>query len=67
MSLNELMNYVKEHVNRWVPNLKWPKDFLAKVWKAHKGLSLHVLSLEVLSTTLVREVCWFCGHDLSLR
>ena len=61
------MNNVKEYVNKWVPNIKWLNDFSAKVWWWHKGWSLHVLSLEVLSMTQVREVGWFCGHDLSDR
>ena len=61
------MTYVKKYLNKCVPNLKWLKDSLAKVWREHKGWSLDVLSLEVLRMTLVREVGWFCGHDLSLR
>ena len=59
MSLNELMTYVKEYANKVVPNLKWLKDSFAKVWRGHKGWSLHVLSMEVLRMTLVREVGWF--------
>ena len=60
------MNHVKEYVNKGVPNLKWLKDCLSKVWRGHKGWSLYVLSLEVLSMTLLREVGWFFGQDLSL-
>ena len=60
------MTYVKEYVNKLVPNLKWVKDSLSKAWRGHKGWSLHVLSLEVLRMTLVWEVVWFCGHDQSL-
>ena len=67
MSLNELMTYVNEYVHKWVTNLKWLKDTLAKVWRGNKGWSLHVLSLKVLRMTLVREIGWFYGHDLSLR
>ena len=54
-----------KNVNKWVPNLKWLKDSIVKVWKGHIGWSLHVLSLEVLGMA-VREVGWFCGHDISL-
>ena len=61
------MSYVKEYVNKWVPNLKWLMDSLAKVWIAHKGWYLYVLSMEVLRITLVREVGWICEHDLSLK
>ena len=61
------MSYVKEYVNKWVPNLKWLMDSLVKVWRDNKGWSLHVFSLEVMRMTLVREVGWFCGHDISLR
>ena len=56
-----------KYVNEWVPNPKLNEDSLAKLWRGHKGWSLHVLSLEVLRMTLVREVGWFCGHDLSFR
>ena len=58
--INELMTYVKEYVNKWVPNLKRLKDPLAKVWRGHKRWSLHVVSLEVLRMTLVRkDVCYY--------
>lgn len=50
------MNYVMKYVNEWVPNLKWLKDSLAKVWRGHKEWSLHILSLDVLRMTLVWEM-----------
>ena len=58
------MTYVMKYVNKWVPNLKWLKDSLAKVWREHKGWSLDVLSLEVLRMTLVREVRWSLGGGM---
>ena len=64
---NEIMNYVRNHVNEWVPNLEWLNDSLVKVLREHKGWSLHILSRDVLIMTLVRKVGWYFRHDLNLR
>ena len=53
---NELMTYVLKYIYEWVPNLKWLKDSLSKVWIGHKRCSLEILSLKDLGMTLVREM-----------
>ena len=53
-----------DHVNEWVPNLKWLKNSLVKVWRGHMGWFFHVSPRKVLRMTLVREDGWCCRHDL---
>ena len=69
VSLNELMKQwlkSRKHVNECVSNLEWLEDSLVKVWRGHKGWSLKVLSMEVSTMTIVRDVCWFFKNDLNL-
>ena len=60
------MVYVRKNVKERVPNLEWLKDYFSKVWRRHKGWSLHVLYMEVLRRTQDRDVFQTIGHYKSL-